>query len=139
MKHKIVSLTILILGLSFGSFTIAADNNINAACTNATVKGSYGFYRSGTTEDGQLAAAGIAFFDGNGHAQLRQNASINGTHGSVALSFEYSIAKDCTFKSSLDGNKLSAGVVVDNGNRMFLISMTEGHTINAVWEKIHKE
>ncbi len=134
MKQKIASLTIFVLVLCFATLTFAADKSVQAACSNSTVKGSYGFYRSGISPDGPLVAVGITFYDGNGHAKVRQRVSINGTHRFSAFSSEYSIAKDCTYKGGP-----AYGVVVDNGNRIFLISMTEGNTISGVWEKIHQE
>lgn len=139
MKQMIASLTIFIFVLCFAAFTFATDKSVKAVCSNATVKGSYGFYRFGTTPDGPLSAAGIAFFDGNGHTQIRQRISRNGTHGFVVISLEYSVAKDCTYKGFFEGNDvLSSGVVVDNGNRIFALDMTEGNTVSGVWEKIHK-
>ncbi|MCI0444805.1 hypothetical protein L0152_16555 [bacterium] len=134
MKQKIASLTIFVLVLCFATLTFAADKSVQAACSNATVKGSYGFYRSGTAPDGPHAAVGIVFFDGNGQAKGRQRISRNGTHHFSAFSLEYSIAKDCTFKSGP-----AYGVVVDNGKRIFGISMTEGNTISGVWERINTE
>ena len=45
---------------------------------NKTLKGSYGFYRNGTTSTGPLAALGILFFDGNGNVSGSQSISRNG-------------------------------------------------------------
>ena len=139
MKQKIASLTVFILLFCFGAFTFGADKSFQAGCSNATVKGSYGNYRSGTTPDGILASVGIVFYDGNGHLKSRQKTSVNGIHTSSVSSLEYRIAKDCTYKVFAGETEIATGVVVDNGNRIFLLSMTPGNTLFGVWEKIHKE
>jgi hypothetical protein len=41
-------------------------------CSVATLQGAYGFYRTGTTPVGPLAAVGIATFDGQGNTSARQ-------------------------------------------------------------------
>lgn len=138
MKQKIASFTIFILVFCFGAFTFAADNNNNATCSNATVKGSYGLQRSGTTPGGPLASVGIVFYDGNGNLKSRQRTTVNGTHTSSVSTLEYRIAKDCTYKVFSGDLELATGVVVDNGNRIFLLSLAPGNTSYSVLEKIHK-
>jgi hypothetical protein len=137
MRQKVASLTIFLLVFCFGAFTFAADKRVQGGCSNATLKGSYGAYRTGFTPDGALASVGIVFYDGNGHLQSRLKTNTNGTLHSAVSSLEYTIAKDCTYKSFVNGVEVASGVVVDNGNRIFLLSMTPGNTIFGVWEKIH--
>lgn len=138
MKQTIGTLTILIFVLCFATFSLAADKSTNAGCSNAALKGSYGFYRAGTTPDGPLAAVGILFYDGNGHSQSRQKISRNGAHEFSVASYEYEVAADCTSKTFANGNEIANGVVVDNGNRVFFFSLAEGNTVYGVAEKIRK-
>ena len=57
---------------------VHADGRRERVCSEKTLKGSYGFYRNGTTSTGPLAALGILFFDGNGTVSGSQNISRNG-------------------------------------------------------------
>ena len=57
---------------------VHADDRHERACSNKTLNGSYGSYRTGTTSTGPLAAQGILFFDGNGTVSGSQSISRNG-------------------------------------------------------------
>jgi hypothetical protein len=56
----------------------ARDNDPTKGCSVATLSGIYGFYRTGTTPVGPLAAVGFITFDGRGsftnvHQTIRRN------------------------------------------------------------------
>jgi hypothetical protein len=137
MKSMIVSLTILSFALCFTAF--AADDPAQAGCSNATLKGSYGFYRTGFTPDGPVAAVGIIIFDGNGHSTVRQRISTNGVHEFVVTHNDIKVAADCTTKSFSEGGTLVAtGVIVDNGNRVYFTGTIEGNTAYGVLDKVHQ-
>ena len=68
MKLKIRSLSTFALatGLLLSSSQIQpvhADDHHARACSNKTLHGSFGFYRSGSTSTGPLAAVGIINFE----------------------------------------------------------------------------
>jgi hypothetical protein len=76
MKLRTISIAAIALasGLLLSNSHIAgvrADDRHERACSNKTLKGSYGFYRTGNTtvgmNPGPLAAVGILFFDGEGN------------------------------------------------------------------------
>lgn len=136
MKRKIASLTLFILVLSLNA--VAANTSFQAVCSNATLKGAYGIYRSGTTPEGPIASVGIVVYDGNGQLKSRQKTSLNGVHSSSALTLDYKVANDCTYKAFSGNTEFATGVVVDNGNRIFLLSKAPGHTSYSVLEKIQK-
>jgi len=137
MKLMIASLTIFAITLGILGFVFADSNGVSEGCSNATLVGSYGFYRTGFTPDGPLSAAGIIFYDGNGHSKVRQRISRNGHIEHVTASYEYKIAPDCTSKTFSDGQEIANGVIVDNGNKLFFVGVTEGNTIYGVIEKIN--
>jgi len=54
------------------------ENGDQRGCTNASLSGSYGFYRSGTTPTGPLVSVGTIFWDGNENFTATQSTSRNG-------------------------------------------------------------
>jgi hypothetical protein len=135
MNQKIALLTIVFLILCCFGFAFA---DANAGCSNATLVGSYGFYRTGFTPDGPLSAVGIIFYDGNGHSKVRQRISRNGHIEHTTASYEYKVAPDCTTKTFSDGGEIANGVITNNGKKIFFVGVTEGNTIYGVIEKINQ-
>ena len=100
-------------------------------CSVASLKGTYAFRRTGVNNvlGGPIAQIGIAFYSGDGKRGLIRTArSANGeirdwtdfpTNGS------YTVDPDCT-GSFFDANgaKTNNVVVLDGGNRFFLLSVT---------------
>jgi hypothetical protein len=140
MKQRTLLTILFSLTAILGSTLGFADNaTINAGCSVATLNGLYGFYREGTTPDGPLAAVGTVNFDGKGNVTVRQRVSRNGHHNFATFNLTIKVAPDCTFANfTEDGGQLTRGVIVDNGNRFFLLSMTQGNTVYQVAEKIQK-
>lgn len=62
-------------------------------CSNATLKDSWGYYRTGTNNNvevaGPYAGVGIMFADGNGNVKRRQTVSFNGSYEKNTASFQY--------------------------------------------------
>src|SRR5262249_13069643 len=84
MKPRTVSMVAIALasGLLFSNAQIArvhADDRHERACSNKTLKGSYGSYRTGNGSMGPTAGVGRLTFDGNGNSSGLQNISRNGT------------------------------------------------------------
>ena len=106
---------------------------------NKTLNGSYGFYRTGTTSTGPLAAVGILFFDGNGTVSGSQSISRNGVFTfDVPISGPYEVAADCTAKFLTDtGVEVARVLIVDGGNEIYLFSETAGNAVYGVGKKIH--
>src|SRR5215472_2614589 len=102
MKLKIRSILTLALatGLLLSTSHIRradADDQHERACSNKTLNGSFGTYRTGSTSTGPLAALGILFFDGNGNVSGSQNISRNGIFTFVApIAGADDVAADCT-------------------------------------------
>ena len=121
---------------------VHADDQNGKACSNKTLNGSYGTYRTGSTSTGPLAALGILFFDGNGTVSGSQSISRNGvfTFDVEILPGPYEVAADCTAKFFTDtGVEVARVVIVDGGNEIFLFSETAGNAVYGVGKKIHPD
>src|SRR5215831_14995713 len=137
MKLKIRSLLTLALatGLLLSTSHIRradADDQREKACSNKTLNGSYGTYRTGTTSAGPLAALGILFFDGNGNMFGSQSISRNGvfTFDVVILPVLYEVAADCTAKFLTDtGIEVARVLIVDGGKELFTFSESSGNAV----------
>ena len=114
-------------------------------CSVATLNGTYGFYRTGTTSVGFLASVGIATYDGNGTTTTRQTIRKNGVTtqdlftGPTQVA-SYEVDPDCAGRLlNPDGSAFSHFVVVDGGKEFFGLSLSPGNSVNVVWKKINKE
>ena len=132
----------LTTGLLLSTSTVPrahADDQHQKACSNKTLNGSYGSYRTGTTSTGPLASLGILFFDGNGNASGSQNISRNGVFTfDNPISGPYEVAADCTARFLMDnGVEVARVVIVDGGNEFYQLSETSGNAVYGVGKKIH--
>lgn len=103
----------------------------NAACSNATVNGTYGYTVSGTLFLPQgaapVAAAGSLTFDLDGSLSGNQNRSVGGAFLHETFQGTYTIDSDCALKftakvyddsGTLLRTSVVDGVVVDNGKQI---------------------
>ena len=146
MKPRKISIAAVALasGLLFSishSQGAHADDRHERACSNKTLKGSYGSYRAGNGSMGPAASVGVITFDGNGNSHGVQNVSRNGTFmlDNPTLG-TYEVAEDCTgrFIDTM-GNEVSRIVIVDDGKEFYGLSLTAGTAIYGVWKKIHND
>jgi hypothetical protein len=131
--------------VSFVSSVHAQEREDSAACSVATLKGTYGFFRTGATAVGPLAAVGIGTFDGTGAVSTaRQTIRKNGVTTSdlftdPALEGPYEVEPDCTAKFlTPDGTVFAHAVIVDGGNEIFIISLSNGNSVYGVMKRISK-
>ena len=115
----------------------------NKSCSVASLKGAYGFFRTGTTSAGPLAAVGIATFDGTGAVgTARQTIRKNGITTQdlfldPALAGPYEIDPDCAARFlNPDGSVFAHAVVVDGGNELFILSLSDANSVYGVMKKI---
>jgi hypothetical protein len=123
----------------------AQEREDSAACSVATLKGTYGFFRTGATAVGPLAAVGIGTFDGTGAVSTaRQTIRKNGVTTSdlftdPPLGGPYEVEPDCTAKFlTPDGTVFAHAVIVDGGNEIFIISLSNGNSVYGVMKRISK-
>jgi hypothetical protein len=140
--------SLLLVGFAFRGAQLRVVPRVYAeeGCSVASVKGAYGFFRTGTTPVGPLAAVGIATFDGTGAVTTaRQTIRKNGvttqdlftTPTSVA---SYEIDPDCAGRLlNPDGSAFAHFVVVDGGKEVFGMSLSPGNSVTEVLKKINKE
>jgi hypothetical protein len=111
-------------------------------CSVATLNAAYGFFRTGITSAGPLAAVGIATFEGKGGSTARQTIRKNGITVSdlftdPALSGPYEVDSDCTGKVlNPDGTAFAHLVVVDGGNELFILSLSDANDVYGVMRRI---
>lgn len=134
----------LATGLVFGASHVSrvhADDHHPRGCSNKTLKGSFGFYRSGSTSTGPLAGVGIFSFDGNGNVSGSQSISRNGVFTFDApILGPYEVAADCTARFLTDtGVEIARVIIVDSGNEVYFMSETAGNTVYGVGKKIHTD
>src|SRR5262249_53377333 len=120
---------------------VHADDQHQKACSNKTLNGSYGTYRTGSTSTGPLASVGILFFDGNGNVSGSQNISRNGIFTfDNPISGPYEVAADCTARFLMDsGVEVARVVIVDGGKEFYEFSETAGNAVYGVGKKIHTD
>src|SRR5262245_49502969 len=134
--------TLTLVTMLFGSTFIHADGMEPAGtCSNGTLKGSWGYYRTGTNNNvevaGPYAGVGIMFADGNGNAKRRQTVSFNGSYEKNTASFQYKVQSDCTGKLlTSSGNEFAFFVIVDGGKEFYMISKNN-QTIYGVGKRIN--
>ena len=120
----------------------AQDQDDTAVCSVATLNGAYGFFRTGATAVGPLAALGIATFDGKGFSTARQTIRKNGVttsdlFTSPPLEGAYEVDSDCAARFlNPDGSVFAHAVVVDGGNELFIMSLSNGNSVYGVMKKI---
>lgn len=124
----------------------AQETDRHESCSNAILKGTYGFYRTGTTGVGPLAAVGLETFDGTGaHSPARQTIRRNGVavrdlFADPPLDGPYEVDPDCAGRFlNFDGSVAGHFVVVNGGKEIFGISLAPGNSVTAVFRKIDQE
>ena len=145
-----ISAAVMFVGsaLFIGSASIAANahaanQDASKGCSNASLKGSFGFYRTGSTSAGPLAALGILKFDGSGSVSGSQSISRNGAFqfDIVISPAPYIVNEDCTGKFvAPDGiTEIARIVVTDRGAGLYLFSESAGNAVYGVGRKIRTD
>lgn len=134
---------------SAGKVDAHGDDNSGFACTNASLNGSYGFYRHGTTGVGtatanSLAAIGLISFDGAGniiapgHQAISKNGVISDFNQPAGIGGTYQVDSDCTGEAFTPaGAPGFFFVVVDGGKGLYLLSLSPGNAVVAVATRVH--
>jgi hypothetical protein len=117
----------------------AKDVHRDRACTNASLRGAYGFYRTGSTTAGPLAALGSLTFDGKGNLTGSQSISRNGAFTfDVPIDGPYVVNEDCSGKFlAPDGvTEVARVVVTERGSGFYIMSESAGNAVYGVGRKI---
>lgn len=108
--------------------TVIAVGSASAACTNASLKGSYGAQEFGD----KLPAYGVTqthfVFDGAGNVSGALTNSVNGTVTTISFTGTYSVSKNCTGSYNItysNSDTASANIVLDYAGKGFQVIRTD--------------
>jgi hypothetical protein len=129
--------TSLLLGGGTAPLVQAGESHHARGCSNASLNGSFGFYRTGNTPDGALAALGLIVYDGKGNFTGSQSISRGGEYDfDIPIAGLYAVAPDCTGAGyTPEGIEFSRLVVVDGGNGVYIFSESPGNGVYGVGRK----
>jgi hypothetical protein len=136
MKYsKLLCLATFACGIAATSVAVA-----NKLCSLDTLRGTYGFYRTGSTPDGPLAAIGTVTYDGKGNFTATQSVSRNGNYNfDVEFSGTYTLNGHCAGAAFLDGAEFARMVVTDDGHGLYLLSESPGNAVYGVARRMRDE
>jgi len=135
MNTRLILLVAMAIALQLYTLdNVHADNS--HGCSNSTLDGSYSYYGTGVTEDGPYAVIGTLVFDGKGNATRRQSISRNGSFETNHLSFQYSVADNCTGKFLFKGDEFETLVIADGGKEIYILKES-AQTVYLLAKKIH--
>lgn len=131
MKSRKTRLPLAVLALALGlpfafaASAVADDNHVHP-CTNMTVKGTYGFYRTGPGPNGPVTAVGWITYDGHGHLTLTQDVVRDGEPSlDETADGTYQVDADCRAHGyNEDGDEISRSIVTQDGDIYYFISLT---------------
>jgi hypothetical protein len=96
MMKRILMSVIATISLS-SLFGLSVGAQAQAACTNTSLKGDFGFTCQGAFSGQPAAEIGIATYDGKGNVSGRSTISVNGTIlKDVPFEGTYTLNADCT-------------------------------------------
>lgn len=137
-----------VTGLHHGSSGLVhAQPAPAAACSNATLSGSYGVLVQGYTllgaDGAPLAApvprAAINLVTADGAGNISRTGTVNngGTIGPNTASGTYTVNSDCTFTVTYTSPMPAhvAGVLVNGGARAFVVSADPNPLVANTWER----
>jgi len=112
-------------------------------CSNASLRGSFGYTSTGTLLDtyvpppfaGPFAEVGKQTFDGKGHTDATATLSSNGNISKVTVEGTYTVNPDCTGSMALNvvefGITVHADFVIDDGGTELRAIVTEASVIES--------
>jgi hypothetical protein len=129
-----------VIGMSLapGSSVALHFERIDGVCSNATLKGVYGFQRNGQANGAPLLALGTITFDGKGNAQGGQTIDRGGVVGAPGTftGYTYVVNPDCTgMQLDPSGGIISPLAVVHGGDEALGMSMTPGNNVVVHYER----
>ena len=141
----IVFATIFVLGT-----VPKAQAGEHRGCSNASLRGSFGFTSTGTLLAvpppfaGPFAEVGRQTFDGKGHTDATATASANGNIAKLTLQGTYVVNPDCAGSMTLlvfeFGSSFNADFVIDDDGAELRVILTDpGNVESRVYKKQFSE
>lgn len=128
--------TRVLFALGVSAAAVWADGEAAPACSNATLRGSYGFTAQGFTVagspvpaplQGPFASLGTAVYDGRGGVVLTASATFNGlTQALPPVRGTYQVNANCTFTSRLENGATFYASIVDQARQLYVLQTTPG-------------
>jgi hypothetical protein len=122
------------------------DRVNQVACSNKSLRGTYGFSAQGNTLkdspvpaalQGPFASSGFATFDGQGNFTLTATSSFNGIiQGPTTVTGSYRVNADCTYDSKADNGATFRAVIVNGGKELLIMQTTPGVAITGTAIKL---
>lgn len=143
-------LTLTGLSRSGNRPSLVSNVHSDNGCSVASVSGTYGFYRHGTTgvataNANSLAAVGIISFDGSGnvvapgHQAISKDGTISDFNQPAGVGGSYQVNADCSGQEFSPAGALIADfVVVDGGKGLYLLSLSPGNAVVGVATRIRQ-
>ncbi len=145
--HRAAAATALAAAAAFLAFHATAEAQGARPCSEATLRGGYGYTVTGVTgitggSDGvPFAAVGVLTFDGNGgFANVRTVSNGGAVLRNVPGTGTYTLGRDCrgtlVFSGGSQGGATENDIVVDGrGDELRLITATNGTVLTLVGRK----
>ncbi len=131
---------VLVLSTAAGDAVSERQKKVGLrGCSNASLEGTFGFIRTGTTSVGPLAAVGLGIYDGSGNViGGAQTTSKNGVFTTAnVFPGTYQVGADCQGKFFMaNGQEFSRFVLVDRGNEIVQISETPGNAVTGDQQRV---
>jgi hypothetical protein len=145
MKRTNIPTTLVIIFTTVIALGIAprAQADEHDRCSNATLRGSFGYTSTGTLLDtyvppplaGPFAEVGKQTFDGRGKTEATATLSTNGNPATVTVEGTYAVNPDCTGSMTLHvspfGSTVHAYFVIDNDGAEFRAIVTDPNLIES--------
>ena len=129
---RVVGRLTAVVALLVGTPSLADQSPLvkPAACSNATLKGTYLYHHTGILEGQPYAESGREVYDGAGGLVLSYRGS-DGAGGTERAS--YRVHADCTAKTTYSDGQAAESFVSPDGSRFtYTITRARGSKINAL-------
>jgi hypothetical protein len=140
MAGAVAVLTVMSTAIATQAEARSADRTGERRCTNASLRGTFGFTAQGVTLagspvpaalQGAFASSGVSTFDGRGHFTLTATSSFNGIiQGPATVEGTYDVNDDCTYTSVADNGATFRAVIVGGGDELLILQTTPGVVIS---------
>jgi len=133
MKRTLLSILSILACASL--LSLGVDSRAQAACTNASLKGTFGYTCEGTLGGLLAVEVGIGTYDGAGNVSGKSTLSVSGTAPTaITWTGSYTINADCTGAVTF-GDGSHAALVLDDHKHELRVIATDPGTVYTCLKK----